>query len=194
MPKRVSSNNKVYKTNRVVYLLVLYKATPMFRSLILSLYLFTSSFYAAAQEYVEQFRQQYPSARTDATVCEKQIAVIDGLKTFTPLQRAYAGAFYAVWPEHLQSPLKKLNAFKKGKSYLEQAIREDPGNTEIHFLRLTVQHNAPAMLGYNDNKDGDLKIVLENYKKTKSPILRAHIKDFLLPTDLLSPSQRKMLD
>lgn len=166
----------------------------MFRSLHILFIIFSSSFYAAAQENVEHFRQQYPSARTNATVCEKQIAAIDALKTFSPLQRAYAGAFYAVWPEHLQSPLKKLNAFKKGKNYLEQALREDPGNTEIHFLRLTIQYNAPAMLGYNDNKEEDLKMVLDNYKNIKSPTLRANIKDFLLPTDLLSQSQRKMLD
>ncbi len=166
----------------------------MFRSLHILFIIFGSGLYTAAQENVEQFRQHYPSARTNATVCEKQIAVIDGLETFSPLQRAYAGAFYAVWPEHLQSPLKKLNAFKKGKNYLEQAIKEDPGNIEIHFLRLTIQYNAPAMLGYNTNKEEDLKIVLDKYKNLKTPTLRDNIKDFLLPTDLLSQKQRKMFD
>ncbi|GHE49116.1 hypothetical protein [Sphingobacterium griseoflavum] len=147
-----------------------------------------------AQDHIEQFRQQYPYARKDAAVCQKQISFINRMDTFSPIERAYAGAFYAVWPEHLQSPLKKLNAFKKGKDYLEQAVKEDPNNMEIRFLRLTVQYNAPSILGYNDKKAEDLRIVLDNFKKTKSLTLRNNIREFLLPTDLLSERQLKVLD
>ncbi|KGE15874.1 hypothetical protein [Sphingobacterium deserti] len=144
------------------------------------------------QENVNQFRAAYPKARKDAALCKKQLAIIDRMKSPTPLELAYAGAFYAVWPEHLSSPLKKLNAFKKGKDYLEQAIKAEPGQVEIHFLRLTVQHNAPAMLGYNENKEEDLGIVLDKYDDITSTALRTNIKEFLLATDLLTDSQRKI--
>lgn len=147
-----------------------------------------------AQENIEHFRKAYSKARKDAALCQQQVALADKLKSPSALEMAYTGAFYAVLPEHLSSPLKKLNAFKKGKSYLEQAIKDDPGNMEIHFLRLTIQYNAPEILGYNENKKEDLHIVLEQYKKTSSPTLRANIKEFLLPTDLLTEKQRNLLD
>ncbi|WP_133638435.1 hypothetical protein [Sphingobacterium paludis] len=147
-----------------------------------------------AQNNVQQFRESYPKARKDAALCKKQLDIIDRMQSPTALELAYAGAFYAVWPEHVTSPLKKLNAFKKGKDYLEQAIHAEPGMLEIHFLRLTVQHNAPAMLGYNGNKEEDLAIVLEKYATATSPALRANIKEFLFSTDLLGDSQRKTFE
>ena len=149
---------------------------------------------AQGQALVEKFRKAYPLARQDAELCKQQIDIIDQSKLDTNLEVAYAGAFYAVWPEHLSSPLKKLNAFKKGKTYLEKAIQQDKGNVEIHFLRLTIQYNAPSMLGYDENLQSDLKIVLDHYKDISPPILKANIKKFLLPTNLLSAEQRKMFD
>lgn len=166
----------------------------MRRFILIGIVAFLSLAEAQGQEMLENFRKNYPHARQDAKVCKQQIDIIDRSKLDSNLEIAYAGAFYAVWPEHLSSPLKKLNAFKKGKNYLEQAIQADKGNVEIHFLRLTIQHNAPAMLGYDEHIQDDLKIVLDHYKTMNSSILKTNIKKFLLPTDLLTAQQRKLFE
>lgn len=147
-----------------------------------------------SQELIEKFREAYPHARQHAELCKQHIDLIDQSKLTSNLEKAYAGAFYAVWPEHLSSPLKKLNAFKKGKNFLEQAIQSDKDNAEIHFLRLTIQYNAPSMLGYDKDISKDLDLVLQKYSTIKSAKLKANIKEFLVETDLLSAEQRALLD
>lgn len=142
---------------------------------------------------LDSLRSAYPRAIKDSETCEKQLVGIKKMKNPTPIEQAYIGAYYAVRAKHLTSPLKKLNNFKEGKAQLETAVRRDPGNVEIHFLRLTIQYSAPKILGYKDHISPDLQIVMNKYSEAKPTVLKAHIKEFLLQTDLLSAAQRAKL-
>ncbi|TJZ50633.1 hypothetical protein FAZ15_21680 [Sphingobacterium olei] len=145
------------------------------------------------QSSLEQLRQAYSSASTNTEICRKQLDLIKEIKNPTVLELAYSGAYHAMWAEHATSPLAKLNSFKKGRDELEQAIRDGKGNTEIHFLRLTIQYHAPAMVRYKQNIEEDLQNVLTNYDQVSSETLKKNIKKFLIQTDLLSNEQRKKM-
>ena len=47
---------------------------------------------------------------------------------------------------------------------METAINKEPNNAEIHYLRFTIQDNAPAILCYKSNLTTD-KVVIFNYIK-----------------------------
>lgn len=59
---------------------------------------------------------------------------------------------------------EQLNSFKKGRILLEKEIEESPNNAEYRFLRITIQEQAPKILGYNKNLDQDLKVLLKGYR------------------------------
>jgi len=70
-----------------------------------------------------------------------------------------------------------LYLFKKGHELLENAIKEDPNNTEFRFLRLMIQENAPGFLGYNDSEEGDSEYIRNAYKSLPENLQKA-ISDY----------------
>jgi hypothetical protein len=75
------------------------------------------------------------------------------------------------------NPFYKLWLFKKGHELLEDAIKEDPNNTEFRFLRLMIQENAPGFLGYNDSEDTDSESIRKAYKSLPENLQKA-ISDY----------------
>lgn len=144
-------------------------------------------------EILQTLRTNYPSAVQSQQICKAALTTIDSLATPSSIESAYIGAYYAVWASHTSAPIDKLRSFKKGKSFLERAVKQDPENAEIRFLRLTIQYNAPGILQYKNAIEEDLQTVLESYNGLSSEIIKGMIKDFLLSTDLLSEAQRKHL-
>ncbi len=80
------------------------------------------------------------------------------------LKNAFLGAMIMKRAGIGGNPLYKLWLFKKGHELLEEAIKNDPGNTEFRFLRLMIQENAPGFLGYNDNEVKDSEFIRNAYK------------------------------
>lgn len=84
-----------------------------------------------------------------------------GNQRFNPLLLAYKGASSAASAGLVKGVTHKYNYFRQGKSDLEQAVRLDPKDPEIRFLRLATQTNAPGFLFYRSQIPEDKKIVLE---------------------------------
>jgi hypothetical protein len=78
----------------------------------------------------------------------------------------------------LSSSLKdKLSFFKAGEKKLEAALQKDSNNTEYHFLRLLIQENAPAILGYNDEIEKDVNFIYKNFKHL-TPMIQKIVVDY----------------
>ena len=59
---------------------------------------------------------------------------------------------------------QKYTLFKDGSKAMEAAIKAEPNNTELRFLRLMIQEQAPSLLGYSSKIDEDSKMVIKNFK------------------------------
>jgi tRNA G37 N-methylase Trm5 len=59
-------------------------------------------------------------------------------------------------------PTEQLNLFNQGKEQLEKCVKSDLWNTEIRFIRLTLQCQSPWFLGYHDEIEEDAKIVIDH--------------------------------
>lgn len=119
---------------------------------------------------LEEVRQKYPLAATDKSVCQRMIGLLqkDIEKSSTHL--AYLGAFQAIWAEHTWNPAQKLRTFNKGKENVEKAVKADPNNVEIRFVRYTIQSKSPKFLGYKDNLEADRAIVNAHKGDRKSVV------------------------
>ena len=101
------------------------------------------------------------------------------------LKKAYTGALYCKLASFHVNVADKVRDFKKGAELLEKAIAIEPMNTELRFLRLTIQENAPPILRYNSNISNDcmwikstldkqtieLKLIITNYAKSSRKLV-----------------------
>jgi len=74
----------------------------------------------------------------------------------------------------LAKPKDKLRYFKEGKIKFERAINEDD-NSEYHFLRLTIEENAPNIVKYKKDIDSDKQYVIQHYKNYPAVVQKAII-------------------
>ena len=65
------------------------------------------------------------------------------------LSEAYKGLCQTMMAQHVFWPSSKISYFNKGKKIIDEAIAAAPDNYELRYIRLLVQLNAPAFLGYN---------------------------------------------
>ncbi len=121
------------------------------------------------------YRHNYSKVVTDKILCAKLISDLEKEKNNSAVYLGYLGAYQTIWANHVFSPLEKLNTFKKGKKNIEQAIRQQPKNAELRFIRFSVQKNAPAFLGYRSNLKEDEEFIRKNRDAIGSEIISKHI-------------------
>lgn len=142
----------------------------VFIAFLLSIMAFTN------QILIDEARMNYNKVIKDKVLCKKMIVEFEKAKNISALNLAYLGGFQTIWANHVFSPLKKLNTFNTGKKHIEMAIKNEPDNAEIKFIRLSVQKNAPSFLGYRSNIKEDTEFIKRNLHQIQSEILQENIK------------------
>lgn len=147
-----------------------------FLGLLTSAIFFLISFHATDLDVV---RANYNKLLSDKELCEKMIVELTETKNNSATHLAYLGGLQTIWANHVFSPISKLNTFKEGKKNIEQAIKKEPDNVELRFIRLSVQKNAPSFLGYKSNINEDTEFIKENRHQIGSEILQKNIGTLL---------------
>lgn len=135
--------------------------------------------FTSKAENLEALRANYANTKTDKALCKRLIVELSKVKNNSATHLAYLGALQAIWANHAINPIRKLSTFKEGKRAIEQAVKAEPNNVEIRFLRLSIQKNAPFFLSYNANIKQDEKFIEKNLDKIGSAILKKNIQTML---------------
>ncbi len=122
---------------------------------------------------LHQLRSLYLQAPVSERSCFELLRAAD--KAASPLTAGYKGAAMMIAAKYFFNPLTKLRYFRKGKNLLQTAVRTDSTSVELHFLRYTIQVNAPGFLGYRDDITADNAFILLNLKKISDPELSSMI-------------------
>jgi len=111
--------------------------------------------------------------------------------------KAYFGAATAAAPACLGSPAKKISYFRKGKDLIAEAVKLQPDNFEIRFLRFATQSKTPSFLGYHQNIDEDKQFLLANLEKGRTTVANSRIfakmTDFLATSESLTGKEQAMV-
>lgn len=113
-----------------------------------------------------------------------------------PVLQGYEGWIRARMADYTFNPMNKWKLFSEGRDMLENAITLSPENTELKFIRLTIQLMAPRFLNYDSHIDSDLQSVLsalETEWMEEFPGFRKNIVSFLLEYGDLSENQNTTL-
>lgn len=111
------------------------------------------------------------------------------------LKKAYSAIAEMASAQYEINPINKLASFNSGKILLENAIKLDPLNIELRYLRMCIQDNAPFFLGYNKNLKADTKYLISNLKSIKRSDLDLYsrIYSYLIIHCNLNSQEKKML-
>lgn len=143
--------------------------------------LFALPSYICAQQnndlILKDVRENMQYGFKDEKVCNQLYDKVKNIKNPETVLKGYIGAVYIARSRCV--PLfDKMATLRKGEELLDGAIKTEPENVELIFLRLSIQLNLPGFLGYNDNIETDKKFVFNNYKKA-TPVLKTKIINFV---------------
>lgn len=131
---------------------------------------------------IDFVRTNYTASIKDKQLCSRMISELKK-KNDRPINLGYLGGLQTIWANHVFNPINKLKTFKEGKNNIEKAIKLDPENVELRFIRLSIQKNAPSFLGYNSNINSDKEFIKSNQKTISSAIVRNNINELFAVGD-----------
>ncbi len=130
-------------------------------------------------DILDDVRKNYGKMALNEELCKSAISEFERTKNNSATHLGYLGGLQTIMANHVFSPVSKLNTFNKGKKNKEQAIKEEPDNAELRFIRLSVQKNAPWFLGYQSNIKEDTEFIHKNRDRIKSDMLKNSIEKLL---------------
>ena len=131
-------------------------------------------------DLLQDIRRDVGAVFTDEALCDRYVERFDRVgRSGSALLLGYQGAVRMARGRHAFDPVSKLVHFNGGRSMLEEAIKRDPANLELRFLRLSIQVNVPSIVGYDDNKAEDLALVEARLPHVKDQALKERVTRFI---------------
>ena len=147
---------------------------------------------AGTAQDLNAIRSAYPKAVESAEITAQldgELAKVNSSNK--PVLLAYKGAVSTLKAKFAKSRSDKKEFFKEGVSLIESAVKADPSNVEIRYIRMSVQENSPRFLGYHKNIAEDKEFILKDYKTISSSDLKKLVKDFVLKSGNFDDSEKK---
>lgn len=152
--------------------------------------IFLISVFGNAQD-LNKIRLEYPQAVNNFELVSQMEGTLTNIKSGdNVVLMAYKGAVSALNAKFSKQKNEKKKFFKAAIVLIEDALKMDPKNIEIRYIRLSVQQNSPKFLGYHKNIEKDKEFVLTNYENIASKDLRNLIKDFILNSESFSDREK----
>lgn len=159
----------------------------------LMLLLFATKAYSAEPE-IEEVKILFEASAHSKHSADRLLNLLSAIDSSSPpLLICYKGAAEMMQAKYGFNPINKFRRFKKGKILIEEAVKKEPDNIEIRFLRFTIQTNLPAFLNYNDDIKKDKIHLLANLKTTKDKKLKQAIVKYLSSSRYCSTEEKKEL-
>ncbi len=130
--------------------------------------------------HVEEIRESYKTCNQSKTHAEAFYELTkQSLENKGAIYRGYHGAALALKAAYGWNPITKLSNFNKGRKMIDQAILSEPDNIELRMIRLSIQSNAPKIIGYYENIEEDKKFILDNISKVATQNLKEYVEGYI---------------
>lgn len=127
---------------------------------------------------LEQIRSEYPSAESSEQITQRLDEDLTNVPSEKTILMAYKGAIKTLQAKFAKKVRDKKEFFKEGVALIENAIQTDSENIELRYIRLTVQENAPRIVGYRDSIEEDKEFIINNFERSPSESVKATIRNF----------------
>lgn len=160
------------------------------KKLLFFILLFARTF-VKAQVSIETLRKEYYKLNTDSTACVNLFKKVSSSTNPDNLFIGYKGAVTASMANYVNAKGEKLKLFNTGRRLIDQSIAADSLNTELRFLRFTIQSNCPKALGYYQQIEPDKKYILAHLNSIRSPEQKIKMEEFLRTSKFVTEEKEK---
>lgn len=149
------------------------------RSLIIGAWCCWMTLGVQAQD-LARLRKEFVLATGSAAAAEKFLRSTEEITSASkPVLRAYRGAALLIWGKYTKRIEDKKKTARDGITFLESAVKKDPGHIEIRTLRLSIQENSPKILKYKSNIAEDRAFVTRGFEELPEGELKAFVGGYL---------------
>lgn len=152
----------------------------------------TSSVFAGPNE-MERLRPYYMKALHNCEYVEEVYEMFEAVKNPSAKLLAYKAALQAIMTKTTWNVFKKISYLNDCQASFNKAMELEPNNIEVRFMRLSVEHEIPAYLGYSTHMEEDKKFVVENIHQFNpyklDPQILEEILAFVRNSNRFSPSE-----
>jgi len=157
-------------------------------------FMMVSNFFSMSDVEVATLRKLYYEAAENKTAVKKLSALLAKVNDNSDaILIGYRGATEMMEAKYAFNPVTKLSRFNKGKNYLEKAIKKEPKQVELRFIRFSIQTNLPSFLGYNDHIKIDKDALINSVVKIDDKQLKNNIIDYLIISKQCNQEEIKKL-
>lgn len=126
----------------------------------LLLLLIPAGVYSEPAATLEHGRNLFYRAVTSETALDSAVTVFDSLHTTgsvsESLVEVYLGSLTCLKGKHTFWPQKKYRHVKEGLVMMDNAVKQDPDNVEVLFIRATTTFYLPSFFGHNQQALDDM--------------------------------------
>ena len=133
------------------------------KKIIIIIFILLSNINYVFSQDVKQIRELYLTSYNNKSACDSLSSYLNILDKKDNTIDAYIGANNLLISKFSKNIVKKFKYFEEGKKLIEQAIKNDPKNIEIIFIRHLNQINSPWFLNYNQNLGEDRDFLIKNF-------------------------------
>lgn len=145
------------------------------------------SLLSLTESETNQIRSQYRKALTDESVIAN-FKTLASKHTLHAVGKAYYGTALALEARASWSPATKMSNAKAAHKSLNEAVKIDPANIEIRFLRLSFANGTPDFLEMKGSMADDKKILLQG--NIKSHPINDIMQKFIANSGLFSAAEK----
>lgn len=137
-------------------------------------------FFSSPDEDLEQYRSLYVQSAKSKKAAQTLWKLLEKQDRHAPaIVTGYKGAARMMQAKYAFSPISKYTHFKNGRELIEQALKKEPKNIEVRYLRYTIQTNLPSFLGYKDQIRGDREFLIDQLKTITDQKLKHNIQQYI---------------
>lgn len=160
--------------------------------LLLLLLAFVSAEIKPERFELKKVRDVYERAAFDEQAAIKFLSDADQVKNDNMLN-GYKGAVKMIMAKYQMLPWNKYLTFREGKALLDEAIGNDKSNTELIYLRFSIQTNVPGFLNYHHQIQHDKNYLIKAMSSLKDADLKIRITRYLMQSSILSILEKQQL-
>jgi hypothetical protein len=141
--------------------------------------LFFLSVPVSEQTLLKELRSNFGSFDKKESLCKNYLAKLEEKSPLSTTLKGYKGVLTMTMAEHVSNPYTKYKYFNKGKDILEEAIKNDPFDVELRYLRYVCQYYTPDFVDYKDQMAQDKAYMKSRVDKIQDETLKNMILEAL---------------
>lgn len=149
--------------------------------------------FLAVDNDIKHVRELYAKAAYTEDATNQLINYLSDKKELSPLLLGYKGSATALLAKYSINPYRKVKYFNAGVAVVEKAIKKEPSNFELRYIRFSIQTNAPGFLGYYDNIASDKSFLLKGISAISDQDLKKNVTAFLKSSTEVTKAEKQKI-